>query len=61
MKVKVFRKVGFFKRGYEIVLCDRISYLVERGIFTGYVEDKVSAYISDATGYAVLSMGEGGL
>jgi hypothetical protein len=54
MKVKVFRKGGFLKRGYEIVLCDRVRYSVEEKIFIGHIDDKVSAYISDATGYVVI-------
>ena len=55
MKVKVFRKGGFFKRGYEIVLCDRVRYLVKEKTFTGHIDDKVSAYISYATGYVVIN------
>jgi hypothetical protein len=55
MKVKVFRRTGFFRNDNEVVICDRVSYMVEDEIFTGYIGEKVSAYITDATGYNVLS------
>jgi hypothetical protein len=64
MKVKVFRKVGFFKHDYEIVYCERVRYLVEEKIFTGYVDDSSTqalVCISNATGYVVLNMDKGDL
>ena len=59
MKVKVFRKVGLFKSGYEIVYCDRLSYRVEEEQFTGYLNEQISAYISNATGYIIIDIVEG--
>ena len=56
MKVKVFRKVGFFKSGEEIVYCDRVSYRPEEKQFTGYLDGQVAAYISNATGYVAIDV-----
>jgi hypothetical protein len=61
MKVKVFRKVGFFKSGEEIVYCDRVSYRPEEKQFTGYLNEQVCAYISNATGYIIIDMNKGDL
>ena len=61
MKVKVFRKVGFFKSDHEIIYCDRVSYRVEAEQFTGYLNEQISAYISNATGYIVIDMSMGDL
>tara|TARA_R110000803_G_scaffold177889_2_gene240299 strand:+ start:354 stop:539 length:186 start_codon:yes stop_codon:yes gene_type:complete len=61
MKVKVFRKVGFFKSDEEIVYCDRVSYRPEEKQFTGYLNEQISAYISNATGYIIIDIVEVGL
>tara|TARA_R110000851_G_scaffold119283_2_gene246913 strand:- start:1419 stop:1604 length:186 start_codon:yes stop_codon:yes gene_type:complete len=61
MKVKVFRKVGFFKSDEEIVYCDRVGYRVEKKQFTAYINEQVSAYISNATGYVVINTDKGHL
>ncbi len=61
MKVKVFRKVSFFRCDYEIVVCDRVSYMLRAGTFTGYIDENVSAYISNCTGYVIISMGKSDL
>ena len=62
MKVKVFRKVGFFRRDYEIVCCESIRYSVQDKTFTGFLDKTCTqsvAYISNATGYVVLDINKG--
>jgi hypothetical protein len=58
MKVKVFRKTNFFKCDYEIVTCDRVSYVPATKIFTGYIDEIAIAYISNCTGYVIISVGK---
>jgi hypothetical protein len=59
MKVKVFRKVGFFRCDYEIIYCERVRYLPEKRIFIGYADESSKqsiAYIPNATGYIIINM-----